>query len=356
MSKADISGADRPTADAIRAAREANPKIRERDLSGILNISEAELVAAWCGRSVRRIDIDMDAIFGSMEAVGEVMGLTRNLSAVHEKIGVYDNYHGSRHASMMLGGEIDTRMFPKHFQHAFEVTKTVEGKEKRSLQFFDVAGDAVHKIHLRDASDVSAWQAILDPLESEDQSDTLDVHEAEPVVRHADPYTVSQDLRRRWEKMTDTHQFMLITRKLQLSRLQAVETIGEDFAWPIHTDGVAAMLRLSANEKLPIMCFVGSRGCIQIHSGRIANVKAMGPWINVMDPTFHLHLRMDQIDQAWAVRKPTDKGHVTSIEAYDANGDLIIQFFGKRIEGQDERMPWRSIVEGLPRHTRLEPA
>ena len=75
----------------------------------------------------------------------------------------------------------------------------------------------------------------------------------------------------------------------------------------------------------------------------------MGAWLNVMDPNFHLHLRMDQITEAWAVRKPTDKGHVTSIEAYNAAGDLIIQFFGKRIEGQDERRAWREIVENLPR-------
>ena len=48
-------------------------------------------------------------------------------------------------------------------------------------------------------------------------------------------------------------------------------------------------------------------------------------------------------------RKPTDKGHVTSIEAYNEAGDLIIQFFGKRIERQDERGAWREIVENLPR-------
>ena len=346
----------RPDAAAIRAAREQYPKMRERDLARTIGVSEAELVAAWCGRQARRIEIDMDGIFGGMETAGEVMALTRNESAVHEKIGVYDNYYGGRHASMMLGAEIDTRMFPKHFRHAFEVVKRTDDGEKRSLQIFDAAGDAVHKIHCRDATDLDAWAALLDPLEADDQTDAVLTEPVEATKIHDDPASVASDLRTRWEKMTDTHQFVLILRKLGLSRLQAVETIGEDMAWPIHNDGVAAMLRLSANEELPIMCFVGSRGCIQIHSGPISNVKPMGPWLNVMDPTFHLHLRMDQIDQAWAVRKPTDKGHVTSIEAYDANGALIIQFFGKRIEGQDDRMPWRSIVEGLPRHTRLEPA
>ena len=74
----------------------------------------------------------------------------------------------------------------------------------------------------------------------------------------------------------------------------------------------------------------------------------MGPWLNVMDDTFHLHLRLDQIAAVWAVRKPTADGHVTSVEVYDANRELIIQFFSKRHEGKAERDEWRAIVEALP--------
>ncbi|MGO8041235.1 ChuX/HutX family heme-like substrate-binding protein, partial [Rhizobium leguminosarum] len=44
-----------------------------------------------------------------------------------------------------------------------------------------------------------------------------------------------------------------------------------------------------------------------------------------------------QIAETWAVRKPTTDGHVTSLEAYNSEGEMIIQFFGKRQEGSDER-------------------
>jgi len=37
------------------------------------------------------------------------------------------------------------------------------------------------------------------------------------------------------------------------------------------------------------------------------------------------------------------------VEAYDAAGRLIIQFFGKREEGQHEREDWRFLVENMPR-------
>jgi putative hemin transport protein len=109
------------------------------------------------------------------------------------------------------------------------------------------------------------------------------------------------------------------------------------------------MMHASVKSGLPIMCFVANDGIVQIHSGPIFNVQSMGPWINIMDPTFHLHLRQDHIAETWAVRKPTTDGHVTSLEAYNAEGEMIIQFFGKRQEGSDERAAWREIMENLPR-------
>ncbi|MGR6467202.1 hemin-degrading factor [Rhizobium sp. PAMB 3182] len=338
-----------PTAEDIRKARQDNPKLRERDLAANLGITEADYIAAWIGHGVRRISTDFERVFPGLEALGEVMALTRNEFAVHEKIGVYDRYIDGRNAAMMLGEQIDMRMFPKHWVHGFAVEFYTGETVKRSFQFFDASGEAVHKVHLRPASDVSAWQALADKLALPDQNVPVAAavySRTSPVNDNAVPH---EKLRERWEGMTDTHQFVGILKDLELSRLKALESIGEDFAWQLAPDAVHAMMLAAVDDGLPIMCFVGSRGCIQIHSGPLHNVATMGPWVNVMDPTFHLHLRADKIAQTWAVRKPVDKGHVTSIEAYDAEGELIIQFFGKRIEGQDERPNWRAIVEALPR-------
>lgn len=337
-----------PTHADIRAAVRDNPKLRARDLAKNLGITEGELVAAHCGETARRITVEFEKIFPGLEAVGEVMALTRNENAVHEKIGVYDRYIAGKHAAMMLGEQIDTRMFPTKWAHGFAVWSGEGETIKRSLQFFDAQGNAVHKVHARSATDIDKWNALVEQLAIEDQTPGMITVEAE-----APEETVSdiplEELRDRWTRMKDTHQFVNILRKLNVDRLDAIRAIGEDFAWQIDNSSVEAMLKLSANETLPIMCFVGNKGCIQIHSGPVEAIKTMGPWLNIMDPTFHLHLRTDRIAEVWAVRKPTDKGHVTSLEAYDAEGDMIIQFFGKRVEGQDERPVWREIMESLPR-------
>ena len=343
-------------APAIRKAREDNPKMRARDLAQKLGISEAEYVAAWCGDDTRRIGVDFDRIFTGLADAGEVMALTRNESAVHEKIGVYDNFIAGKHAAMMLGETIDMRMFPAKWVHGFAVTSRDGDTVRHSLQFFDAKGDAIHKVHARPSTNLHAWRKLVDDLTAEDQSPVVEIAVGERIDADEKTEVPVTQLRERWSRMTDTHQFVSILKKLNLSRLAAVSNVGDDFAWSIDNSSVDAMMRLSAAGKLPIMCFVGNPGCIQIHSGPIENIKPMGPWLNVMDPSFHLHLRLDHIAETWAVRKPTDKGHVTSLEAYDRDGNLIIQFFGKRIEGQDERPAWRTIMENLPRISTTEAA
>ncbi len=340
----------KPAPHEIRAARSGNPKMRERDLALQLGISEAELVAAHCGDGVLRLRPDANSLLTGLEAVGEVMALTRNDSAVHEKIGVYDKVVTGAHNALALGKEIDLRIFPKRWAYGFAVEKRDDDIIRRSLQFFDAAGEAVHKVHLRPASNLYAYQKLVAELESADQGAVLDIvphTAAEPEL--ADASVDVAELRERWSGLTDIHQFFGMLRSLKLDRRQAVRLVGTDYAWKLDNDTVGSMLHHAAGESLPVMCFVGNRGCIQIHSGPIANIKPMGPWINVLDETFHLHLRLDHICETWAVRKPTKDGHVTSVEAYDAGGEMIIQFFGQREEGSREREDWRFLVENLPR-------
>lgn len=338
---------ERPSPSEIRRARIDNPKKRERDLAIELGISEAELVAAHCGVSARRIEPRVSDLLLNMEAVGEVMALTRNESAVHEKIGVYENVHVGTRSAMTLGANIDLRIFPDQWVHGFAVEKQDGETVRRSLQFFDAAGEAVHKIYLRPASNLEAYGKVLDLLACEDQSQTLQVKPKEIVARDPSDAT-PDDLRERWGAMTDVHQFVGILRKLNLSRHDAVSMVGDDYARQLDLSSLQALFAHVVEQEVPIMCFVGNHGCIQIHSGPVQNIKPMGPWINVMDETFHLHLRQDHICELWFVRKPNKDGHVTSIEAYDSERRMIIQFFGKRKEGQGERDDWRMIAENLP--------
>lgn len=342
------------TPDSIRAYRADHAEMRERDIAKALNISEAELVAAEVGFTATRISADPLALLAHAESFGEIMALSRNESAVHEKIGVFENIRSGKKAAIVLGENIDLRIFPEHWAHGFAVTKTdKDGNEKLSLQYFDQSGTAIFKVHLRPASVREAYHSFVEAHRLEEQTRTVETKSITPHdAKHIrDAKAVDLEvLRDRWSAMTDTHQFFGMLNDLKLHRRTAISAVGEDYAFRLADDAVTALFhKASALPELPLMVFVANTGIVQIHSGPVSKIVEMGPWLNVMDPTFHMHLRTDHIAETWLVRKPTSDGHVTSIEAFNAEGEMIVQFFGKRQEGYAERPLWRELAESLPR-------
>ncbi|MFZ2100508.1 MAG: ChuX/HutX family heme-like substrate-binding protein [Oricola sp.] len=339
------------TQEDIRSARAANPKIRERELAAKLGISEGEFTAAWEGEGVTRILPDMDALFSRLESVGEVMALTRNEYAVHEKIGVYTDYIPRERVAMFLGEGINLRLFRAHWVHGFAVEKTDGETVKRSLQFFDAHGDAVHKIHARPSTDIAAWDALVASLAI--PADTAVPGFMPPVLRAdvADPDGQQvAELRKRWASIDDTHDFQGMIARLGFKRLQAIRAVGDAFTWRLADDAIDAVFAAAAAGQVPIMVFVRNPGCLQIHAGTVHNIKRTGDWLNVVDSDFHLHLRTSAIAECWAINRPSKDGDVISVEAYDASGDRIILINGLWTEGLANRPDWQALVRDLPRH------
>ena len=136
-------------------------------------------------------------------------------------------------------------------------------------------------------------------------------------------------------------------RKFDVSRKQGLRLAPAGQAVEITVDSLKAIMTKASETNMEIMVFVGSAGCIQIHTGLIQNLLETGPWFNVLDPEFNLHLRMDGIASVWLVKKPTEDGIVTSIEVFDAEGSIIIQLFGKRKPGIPENEQWRMVANEL---------
>ena len=154
-----------------------------------------------------------------------------------------------------------------------------------------------------------------------------------------------------WGAMTDTHQFFPLLKQFGLERQQGFRLVEGRYTHRVEKAAVRELLMEAAFDGTPIMVFVGSPGCIQIHTGPVQRVEPMEvqgkTWLNVLDSGFNLHLREDLIQDVWVVEKPTADGTVTSVEAFDARGELMAMFFGARKPGQVELLAWRDIVAHL---------
>jgi putative hemin transport protein len=168
-----------------------------------------------------------------------------------------------------------------------------------------------------------------------------------PVAAVAAEIVDGEGFRRDFAAMSDVHEFFPLLRRHGLTRRAALDVMEKDSTRPLGPRAATRLLEAASAAALPIMCFVGNRGCIQIHTGPVANIKPMGPWINVLDPGFDLHLREDLVAEAHVVRKPTSHGEITSVELYDRAGELVTQFFGVRDPKAPEDERWRALVQSL---------
>ena len=204
----------------------------------------------------------------------------------------------------------------------------------------------MHKVYLRDGSNLDAWAPLVEALRHEDQGLTLAVAPRAPVEAPSGNPARAGELREAWARMTDTHQFLRLVSRLKMNRLGAYRIAGEPLARRLATGAVRAALEAAAAGGVPIMIFVGNRGCIEIHSGPIHRLVDMGPWVNILDPGLDLHLRGDHVAEVWAVDKPTKRGPAVSIECFDAEGALIAQLFGVGKAGPEALAAWQAIVDG----------
>jgi len=332
------------------ALKAENPHLRIRNAAEQLGVSEAELVATSVGETVTRLRPEFAAILTEVEKLGKVMGLTRNDECVHERKGVYLNPDfSSPFAGLFVGEDIDLRIFLSHWDKAFAVSETSEHGDRKSLQFFGKDGLAIHKIYLTKDSNAEAFDALVAQFKSDNQS------QEETTV--AVPLTIDEKpdaeidvagFREAWENLNDTHAFFGMLKKFGVTRTQALRLAPNGhFAKKVDNNAVVKMLEGAAEQKLPIMCFVGNRGNIQIHTGLVRKTMWHNQWFNVMDPDFNLHLDTGKIAQTWIVRKPTEDGEVTAIEIFNEMGEIIVQFFGKRKPGIPELQEWRELVASL---------
>ena len=342
------------TAAALRerwqALKESQPRLRIRDAAEALGVSEAQLLVTGLGGEVVRLEPRFDVLLPRLESLGRVMALTRNASAVHEKKGVYRKVELHGAMALVLDEDIDLRLFLSRWCFVFALREDVSGEVRRSLQVFDATGTAVHKIYLQSDADVAAYEALVKELTHPEQSPGLNVVPAAPAsVPLPDSDIDAAGLVAGWRALQDTHEFFALLKRFKVARTQALRLAGPDFALPVAPDALGWTLERAAASAMPIMIFVGNPGAIQIHTGPVRTVRPMGPWMNVLDPGFNLHVRADHVHSAWVVRKPTRDGTVTSLELFDRAGENIGLLFGKRKPGELEAPAWRALMEELGR-------
>jgi putative hemin transport protein len=339
--------------------RAEQPRLQPRDAAQKLGVSEAELVATNVGKGATRLrdgGASYKAVYDRLHELGQIKAITRNDTAVLERVGTVTQAKLNADGRVIpgtgfAGGPIDLRFGADQWRSAFAVVQPGrEGKTSRSLQFFDVHGNAVNKVYLDNEAGVAAFDKLVADFKAPEQPAYLSVDKAPAkVVRKPNGEVDVKELRDTWNELSDVHEFPRLLKDLGITREQALDLIGKDAAYRISAQSVQTLLESAARQGQPIMVFVSNPGMTQIFSGKITKVKATEEWYNVLDPDFNLHLRQAGIDHGWVVKRPAKDGMITSVEFYDAKGEQVVNFFSRRDRNKEETTAWRDIVATLPK-------
>jgi len=320
---------------------------RHREIAENLHISEGELIAAHIGAEATalmratRLQPRWVEVLTALASLGEVMALTRNASCVHEKEGRYAAVTGAS----VRGVHIDLHCHFAQWQHGFAVEESGEKGVQRSLQFYDATGTAVHKVFLRPHSDLSAYLALVDHYADANQQPGITVQSLPVTGVEADfPAFLAA-----WDAVSDARDLHALLAQSQGGALSYLQQMCAESVLAVSVNAARTLLENAATEAVSVCILVGNAGVTQAHQGAVDKVVVMGPWLNVLDPGFNLHLREDHIASAWVVVQSSVQGMFSALTLLDQSGGLIALFAADRVADKPEAVAWAALIDRLPK-------
>jgi putative hemin transport protein len=304
------------------------------------NVEDLGLLPVSSHDSLTWLDARWSELVEALEGLGPVRVVTLNDVATHVKLGPFEDISFNGPVGLVLDEPIDLRLFTHHWEWAYA---TPEG-----IRIFDQYGRPMMRVDVIDGTDEHALSNLRDTFEV----DAPDV-EAQDVPEPAgiDDTTVGPDavadFQQDWRAMTDTHEFFGLLRDHELDRAVAMRIGPPEKVTRVAPEVCSAVFSRAESDDVPIMVFVHSPGCVQIHTGSIWVDEQREGLMCIGGESFEMTVLPNEISEAWVVRKPTDDGDVTSIEFYDSRHELAFQVFGERKPGKAELPEWRELVEAL---------
>ena len=133
----------------------------------------------------------------------------------------------------------------------------------------------------------------------------------------------------------------------QHTKAIAYEDLGTKYARQLTNQSIEQLLTLVAAQQHPIILFGMSVGAIQSYAGTITKLATYGPWFNVLDTDFNIHLMPSLLGQVWHIRKPSKDGIINTLSVLDQEGNEIMVIADQRQRGQQESNAWHQLIEQL---------
>ena len=271
-----------------------NKNIRIRDAAKQLSVSEAELLSTKVNDNVKYLLIkDYSQMFNSIfNNVDNLMFLIRNDFAVHEKnistkkIKIIDN----KIINLDENNQPLLSFDSSDFKFCFYELKNHAGRKLSSLQIFDRYGCSVLKIYNKDD----------------------DYHNFEKVcLKYYSDYNYELQNIQKNEHIDNSYNLESIDRYYLKSNYSLKNN-------DIKNKNILRFIITCASKgKCPIQIHVIGNNSIQYHRDIVKNIKDFGPWFNIIDKCFNIHVLESKIKRSQFIEYTIENNKYYSIECLD---------------------------------------
>ena len=273
-----------------------NKKVRIRNAAEKLNVSEAELLSTQLGdgdTSFLSVENIKD-FFQQLFSLDQVMFLIRNENVVHEKIVGLEELTFSDNQIFEIKYNAPLLTFDeKSLAYLFFEKKIHAGKTLRSFQFFNQKGLSIIKIYLKGKS-VDKFDLICEKYQ-------IDYN-----------YELQKDIpstNKECDFISDVDMFFLRNDKpSNVNRITVDKSLLRD------------VLDKASHAKIPIQVHALGLNTIQYHRGVVKNLVDYGPWINIIDKNFNIHVLEHAISKTAVAEYLINNKKYYSIEFFDRAG------------------------------------
>tara|TARA_Y100000590_G_scaffold192032_1_gene218378 strand:- start:350 stop:1324 length:975 start_codon:yes stop_codon:yes gene_type:complete len=281
-------------------SNEKNKKIRIRDAAKQLGVSEAELLSTEIGSDIYYLsNLNIKGLIENILSADKIMSLIRSDIVVHEKNISCDTINLNNNNSLIFDdGTLLLNFKLDSFKHVFYERKNHNKRELRSFQFFNKAGQSLLKIYLKGHSsklfdDLGEKYKVDYGYELQEIDDSI-IKKTKNTLSNIDMYfskNIYDSIEKR--KLSDKKIFRKI-----------LEYASEkDFPFQIHALGMDA---------------------IQYHRGTVKNILDYGPWINVIDKSFNIHVLENSLYETYLYKFLKNNTYYYSIEFFDKMNQHVL--------------------------------
>lgn len=308
--------------EAFEEARLRAPHLECRALAELLGCSEGEIQASCLGRGVHSLTLTPCDLVMMLPQLGEVRMVTRTAhAALSSRLGDCRIDADQRHASIRDHQALAMQLLlPSWYWVCLSREAPAPGAEPvPCLQVFDRFGHVLHQLYGL-TPEAGGWKmlAYFAGLKTPGFTHCIDI--ANACTEDHRPALLKE-----WRAMRDTGDFSRLLSRHRLRRIDANRAVAGHFSTPLPPQRFIMALAGACRRTQPTRASL-------IHGGGAHHHRAcfhhfhQGHQDRLQLESDHLTLSLDSsaLHEAWQVVRPGPEGLTTSLEAFDASGEMML--------------------------------